>query len=511
MSTTTTEPETVRTYGAWRVARDIGFWGMGPVASMVVLGCVLFTVLVMAVSVAAGLMVAVPAGVAIGLTVSRWNGMPFSMYVLQRLRWWWGSLRGYQSYSAVELLEHPQAWALPGALAPTRLVTVSDRAGVDAPFALVWDTRSGLLTSTLVCSATSTWLVDVDQADKWVGRWHDWLANLGYDKRVAWVAVTVDSAPEPGSTLAHNISQHLDEAAPRDTLTMVRELQRRSPATAADVETRVSITFDPARAATPARSLAEQCDEVRLALDGLAASLGSCGVTVERAASASMLAGRVRTAFEPTSRGEVNRLLTSAWSGPGEAGEAGEDDALLTWADARPWTAKEEWGLYRHDSGISVSWMWDEAPRQQVTSTILSRLASPGQWPRRFTMLYRPMDSASAAAMLERQVNAAAFREGIRKARKLDPSQREVQDRQQAYQAAMEEARGAGVVRMTLLVTVTVEDEAQLRAAVADTESRAEQCKIRLRRLWGAQAAGFMSTLPCGLHPKHLAQRGMKG
>ena len=62
----------------------------------------------------------------------------------------------------------------------------------------------------------------------------------------------------------------------------------------------------------------------------------------------------------------------------------------------------------------------------------------------------------------------------------------------------MEEALGAGVGLASLYVTVTVTDEHDLGAAVADVESRAEAAKVRLRRLWAGQAAGFATTLPCG-------------
>jgi hypothetical protein len=56
-----------------------------------------------------------------------------------------------------------------------------------------------------------------------------------------------------------------------------------------------------------------------------------------------------------------------------------------------------------------------------------------------------------------------------------------------------------------LFVTTTVADERDLGAAVADVEARAESAKIRLRRLWHSQAAGFATTLPCGICPPVLA------
>jgi hypothetical protein len=61
-----------------------------------------------------------------------------------------------------------------------------------------------------------------------------------------------------------------------------------------------------------------------------------------------------------------------------------------------------------------------------------------------------------------------------------------------------------------MYVTATVTDECDLSAAVADIEARAEQSKIRVRRLFGSQAAGFAATLPAGVHPVHLGTRGRR-
>jgi hypothetical protein len=107
-------------------------------------------------------------------------------------------------------------------------------------------------------------------------------------------------------------------------------------------------------------------------------------------------------------------------------------------------------------------------------------------------------------------VNAAAFREAYRRTQGRDATARDQADREQAVAAAREEALGAGVVLMSLYVTVTVTDPAELPAAIADVEARADQSKVRLRRMYGSQAAGFAVTLPAGVYPPHLAKRGLR-
>lgn len=486
----------IRTYGGWRRSRGIGLFGLGAGATVMVLASAVVPLAVAGFSLRWGLLLCLPAAVLVGLILVRWDGTSVGHVVQRRMRWWWGSLRGYSTFRTEVAADHPLAWQLPGALAQTRLTSADDGRG--GRFGVVWDQRSGFLTSTLQCAASSTWLVDGPEADSWVSNWHGWLASLGYMPLVRWTAVTVDTAPEPGTTLRDNVLGRLDPDAPADAQLLLRELVARSPAAAADVDTRVSVTFDPTQGPEGAGDLDSQTAEVSRALVGLESALAACGVSVLGRATQSDLVGVVRTAYDPASRGEVERLLASS------------TDNLLTWADAGPVAAEEVWDHYRHDSGVSVTWAWHEAPRQQVTSDVLTRLMSPGKFPKRVTVLYRPLSAGTAARILEDQVNAASFRDAYRRAQGRDATARDQADREQAIRAAREEALGAGVVLMSLYVTVTVPDPAELPAAVADVEARADQSKIRLRRMYGAQAAGFATTLPTGVCPTHLATRGSR-
>ncbi len=158
---------------------------------------------------------------------ARVDGVSLGSLAQRRLRWTWGSARGYPTHRAGGVVEHAGAWSLPGVLANTRLLTVQDGAGT---FGLVWDRRSGHLTATLRCAAASTWLVDGDDADGWVGNWHAWLASLGYLPMVRWVAVTVDTAPEPGTTLQGAVLPRIRAEAPADVQHLLREIVARSPA-----------------------------------------------------------------------------------------------------------------------------------------------------------------------------------------------------------------------------------------------------------------------------------------
>jgi len=484
----------VRTYGGWRRSRGMGLFGLGPIATAIVLGGVLAVIVSASFSITVALIVGAPVALMVAATLTRWDGVPLSHAIVERFRWAMATMRGHTSWRGGVIVEHQRAWQLPGVLAATELVSAED--GLGGTYGVVWDRRSGTLTATLRCASTSTWLANRSDADTWVANWGSWLASLGHLPAIRWVSVTVDTAPDPGSTLADHIAARIDPAAPATARRLMDELVRRSPAAAADVDTRVSVTFDPAASPAKPKDLPAAAAEFGRTLHGLTSALGSCGVTVLGRASAPDLAGIVRTAFDPASRGEVSRLL---W--------AGDPGQLLTWGDAGPVAAEESWDRYRHDSGISVTWALHEAPRQAVNANVLARLLSPGLYPKRVTLQYRPFSAGAAARALETEVNASSFRAEVARRQGRDATARDMADQERARRAAREEAMGAGVVLVSMYATVTVTDEDDLLTATADVEARAETAKLRLRRMYRSQGAGFAVTLPCGICPPVLSRR----
>jgi hypothetical protein len=484
----------VRTYGGWRRSRGMGLFGLGPAQTFAVLAAVTTLIIAGSMGLTALAVAAVPCVLLVAGLLMRWDGVTLSAAIAQRVRWLVGSTRGYTSYRSGVMVAGEHAWQLPGVLAPTTLLTVADDTG---DYGLVYNCRLGTMTVTLRCAATSTWLADADAAAAWVANWGGWLANLGYLPIVDHVAVTVDTAPDPGSRLTDHVSRRIVPNGPAAARRVLQRLVEVSPAAAADVETRVSVTFKPSAAPSKPRDLDEALEEINRALPGLQDSLGSCGLTVLARATATNLAAMVHTAFDPASRGDVARL----------SGTGGMDlGRWLDWDTAGPVMAEEHLDRYAHDSGTSVSWAWHEAPRQHVHADVLARLLAPGPYPKRVSLLYRPFPAGQAARIVESEVNAAAFRSAYNRAQRRDESARDHADRERAMQTAREEATGAGVGLMSLFVTTTVLNPDDLGRAVADVESRADVAKIRLRRLRASQAAGFATTLPCGVCPPQLAR-----
>ena len=487
-------PQRPRDYGGWRRRRGIGLLGLGAAGTLAVLGLLLALIITAAAAPRAMLYAAPLALAAAGLGLARPGGEPLALTALRRARWQYASARDWTSYRAAAAGALPAAARLPGVLAPLALLDAGD--GYGGRYGLVLDRRAGLMTATLRVIPASTWLADRDVADSWVANWGGWLASLGYLPAVKQVNVTIDTAPEPGTALADAVAAAMDPSAPLAARQILGQLAAAAPATAADVDTRVSITFDPQAVPSPPRSLPAAAAEVGRTLRGLESSLGACGVTVLGRASSSEIAGIIRTAFDPAARGEISRLLG-----------AGPASRPLGWAGAGPDAAREEPGCYRHDSGISITWAWSEAPRQTVTSDVLARLVAPARYPKRVSLLYRPFGAAQAARVLEAEVNAAQFREVYRRRTGRDETARDTHDQARARQAAAEEAAGAGVCLISVYVTVTVTSDDDLPGAAAETQASAEASRIQLRRLAHGQAAGFAVTLPAGIIPPALARR----
>lgn len=487
----------VRTYGGWRRTRGIGLLGLGPAATFVLLGSLVAVLILAAVSLRTLAYVAPPTVLAAATTLIRPGGTPLAQLAVQRLRWWHGTRTGQTGFRADVVQRHAGVLQLPGTLAATELLSAED--GYGGRYGLVRDRHTGYLTATLRVVATSTWLANSGDADSWVANWAAWLASLGYLPAVRWVCVTIDTAPDPGSTLAGQVAAAVDPAAPEPARAIIDQVVATAPAAAADVDTRVSVTFSPAAFPARPRTITAAVAETGQALAGLESALGSCGVTVLGRARATDIAGIVRVAFDPAVRGEVSRLL--------ETDISPDLENQLNWASAGPIGAQEHWDCYQHDSGTSVTWTWHQAPRQNVRSDVLARLVGPGAYPKRVTVQYRPFPAAAAANVLDSQVRAAEFRREYSRRTRRDMTARDAHDHARARQAADEEAQGAGVGLIGLYVTVTVTDPARLGQAVTDTEACAEFSKIALRRLYRSQAAGFTATLPCGVCLPDLAAR----
>jgi hypothetical protein len=283
-------------------------------------------------------------------------------------------------------------------------------------------------------------------------------------------------------------------------LAMLDDVVRDYPTGSATVTAFVALTFSlTARAGGRRREVGARAWDVATRLPRLAAGLQATGAGAVRPATAAELCQTVRVAYDPSSA----RLFDEA--------RAFGVTPELQWEDVGPVAAQAGWGHYRHDGAVSVTWAMSAAPRGEVFSSVLADLLAPHPDidRKRITLLYRPLDPARAARLVEQDKRNANFRATS----SSRPTARVVLEQGAAALAAEEEARGAGLVGFGLLATATVAEVDQLddpRLALEVVRSAVENlaavARIQLRPVYGSQDAAFAAALPLGIVlPAHVA------
>ncbi|GGS99023.1 hypothetical protein GCM10010156_66450 [Planobispora rosea] len=475
--TSTSHP---RTYGGWREARSAGLGPLDARQTAVVLAAILIPIFI---GFVAGITVTVyllPVTVLVAAgAIARRDGVLVVAHLRAWARWRWAEWRTHTTYLGSVFTPVGRPWHLPGVLAPTRLLDVADPGR--GRIGIVWNQRTGAMSATLMLSPAGALLADTGDVNRRVAGWGALLAGLADDATIRHAALTVELVPEPGTQLTDHVHDRLDPASPALARSVMGELVATAPRTSAQVRTRLTITCDPSIGAATPRQVPDAVAELLRTLGGLAIS--AAGAEVVARASASDMIRIVRTAYDPASE-----AVTDGWND-------------LRWHEASPIHAREGYDLYRHDGAYSASWVLAELPRQQVTHDVLLRLLSPGRHRRRITLLYRTLPRDMAAQLLEREVNAAATREELSRRARRSSTARDRADATRAARAAAEEAAGAGLVQVSLYVTVTVAERAQLAEACREVEQAAGHSRLRLRRAYGGQAAGFAVGLGCGVYP----------
>ncbi|KAA2261523.1 hypothetical protein F0L68_17275 [Solihabitans fulvus] len=489
-----------RTYGGWRARRGFGVGNLSESQTIVIAGCVFVPLawwLAVTTFVLPLVLMLVPTGaVAITLPLAliphRKLGISLGGAVIASLRTATARRKGWTSWESGVLTAHPRRYELPGVLAPTMPLSAHD--GLGRPYGLLWDRRTGRLTTALRLASVGTVLAGQDTTDLWIGSFAGWLAGLGHQPTVQWIAITVESAPGTGTQLAEYVERNIDTTSPPLAQQVMRDVALAHRGSTADITTRVSITFQPQKAVPVPADDAERVAEVSRALSGIEGDLGLCGVAVLGRATAATWTHWIRASYEPSARAELDRLSA--------------EDHLLAWADAGPVTHYAADDHYAHDGGWSVSWALAGLPEQLVGSTILAPLVTPGRYHRRLTITYQPYVADQAAEVVAKEASGSQFRSALRRRRGIDETARDRADEARARQAAEEEAHGAGVGLWGLYITTTVTDPRELKSAIADVESRARGSKLRLRRCWGWQHVGFAASLGTGVYPPELVKRG---
>ncbi|MFD3482632.1 SCO6880 family protein [Streptomyces sp. NPDC058665] len=488
----TTEELTTRTYGNFRKPRTSGLRGLSLGATLLLFAGLIAVVLTTLVSLLAALSLALSlAMLTAALGFKDRHDRTLMKRGSVRLAWWRTTSSGGHLYRSGPLGRTGYGTCrLPGLAAESTLTEAQD--GYGRPFAVITIPATGHHTAVISCDADGSALVDERQVDTWVAHWGQWLSALGAEPDLVAASVTVETAPDSGVRLQHEIAANTASDAPQLATEMLQEVLAAYPAGSARIATRIALTYSgAARPGTPRRSAEDMALHIGTRLPGLTAglSLTSAGTAVPM--TATELAEAVRVAYDPT----VATLVEEAQATGGTG---------LTWRDAGPMAAQEAWDHYRHDGAFSVTWAMTEAPQGEVFSNVLTGLVQPNRdiARKRVTLLYRPHTPADGARVVQQDYKNALFsaqQSQIGKAR-------EDAEVVAARRTTEEQAQGHGVIRFGLLITATVNTAGELAKAAAAVDNLAPAARIAVRPVYGSQAAAFAASLPLGLVlPLHTA------
>ncbi|NGO45784.1 SCO6880 family protein [Streptomyces ureilyticus] len=474
------------TYGNWRRPRRPGLGPFGLVGTIVLFGGLIVDIIASMMSLQFALVVIVfQALFLVPLAIRTQDGRNVYSLMAVRIGWFRRKAKGGTSYVSGPLSPRPGGkFRPPGLLSRVRVLEGRD--AYDQPFGVLHHRSRNLYTIVLSCEPDGGSLVDPDQIDNWVASWGHWLSRLSSEPGLRGASVVVETAPDTGTRLANEVLPRLRPDAPPAARAVMEEVVERYPTASSEMHTYLALTYG--MPPGQKRKADDIIADLAVRIPGLLAGVVSAGGGPAAPLSAERIAEVVRVAYDPAVAGDVLEAR-AVHGGTG-----------LEWDDAGPAATVEKTNAYQHDSGVSRTWMLTLAPRGTVRAQVLRGLLedAPGTRRKRVALLYRPIDPATSARIVEADRRAAQFMATSRRGMVQARAANEVRA---AEQTAVEEATGAGLVEFSLMVTVTVDTDAQLEDAGVTVRNLLAGARLLMRPADRMQAAAFSCTLPAGILP----------
>ncbi|MEW1647174.1 MULTISPECIES: SCO6880 family protein [unclassified Streptomyces] len=481
-----TEAVSHPTYGNWRRPRRAGLGPLGLIGTFVIFGGLVATLLASLISLYAAIIVFVPVVLfLIPLTIRTQDGRNVYQLFALRVGWWRRKAAGAHLYVSGPLSARPGGRFRPPGLL-NKVTATEGRDAYDRPFGILHHPQRDLYTIVLGCDPDGGSLIDPDQVDVWVALWGEWLARLSHEPGLKGATVIVETAPDPGTRLAHEVLPRIHPDAPAAARAVMEEVVDNYPSASSEMHTYVTLTYG--NPAGQRRRKEDVMTELAIRIPGLLSGLVAAGGGAAYPLSAERIAEVVRVAYDPAVAADV----LNARAQHGGTG--------LEWDDAGPAAAVETVNAYQHDSGVSRTWMLTLAPRGTVRSSVLRGMleAAPGTRRKRVALVYRAIDPATSARIVEADRRSAQFMATSGKGMVQARAASEVRA---AEQTAAEEASGAGLVEFSLMLTVTVDTLEDLADASVTVRNLTAASRVLMRPADRMQAAAFSCTLPAGILP----------
>ena len=285
------------TYGNLRLPRRPGVLGMGMAASILVgVAAVIVVINLMAfglIAAAVALLVAVL--VLTPMIAHGPDGHSGYQRLLGRVVFRHSAKAGRTVYLAGATGQTPDGRTrLPGLLAQTELAQAVDAYG-DA-YGVIVTPGVDHYSVTMASEASGNDLVDQPVTDSAVAHWGGWIAQLGQEPDVVAAAVTIETAPDPGTRLVRMVKRHTQDTAPEFSAATLDEITTAYPAASSTTTTRIAMTFSSRpRPGEDRRSQQDMLAYLGRRLPGFRAGLKTTGAgTTVRMMSAADLTDAVR-------------------------------------------------------------------------------------------------------------------------------------------------------------------------------------------------------------------------
>ncbi|WP_433717311.1 SCO6880 family protein (plasmid) [Nocardia sp. CA-084685] len=474
-------------YAAGTFPQRTGFFGLSLRASMFGATAMVAALLVL---MTAGLM---PAVILAGLSFLVLTPMVItfgrrSLYEVAQVRvqWWSRRGRGTTVYRSGPHSRIPSGrYRLPGILTQTTLHEAVDRLGNE--FGMVHRRRGDEFTVVIECWPGGDEARTAHERDLATADWGAYLAGLGLPGDIAAAVVVSENIPTTGLRLGHEVDRMIQHSRSPIASQVMLESARIFPAGKVQQLARLSITFKATTRATRTDP-EEMAAELARRLPGLYEDLIGAGVEATPM-SAAQIVEFVHRSYNPSAEADFEEL------------DILDEPHGLDWEDAGPAAAVPRWDHYRHDGVTSIVWEMAAPPESVFTDEVLKPLLAPHDAleRKRVTLFFRPYSAADSTKKVDREYKDSLV--DMQQGQGVKSAAAELR-LQVTEQQRNEQVRGAGLLRYSLLVTVTCRDNVATAAAI--TQSLSARARLKLRRAYGQQDAAFAAGLGVGVSlPDH--------
>lgn len=480
-----------RMYGRWERPRSAGFfgltWGVSMLGLALIITIMVGFMITQSVTATAAL-IAVSAVVFVPLAVTR-NGRTGWEIGLLRVQFAAARARGEHIYRAGRFSRIPGLAKLPGVMADSRLSEYETAGG--QRFAMLHIRRSDHYTVIMRVIPRGKELVDQSHIDAWVESYGQFLSAQSRGGEVVAVTSVLDNVVETRLKQAREVARLVRSDAPQFAKSVMREAAADTGGVGVRIEARIAITYRAIGKGRIRRDEAEQAREIGQRLQGVLSQLARAGLPATPLQAWEVL-GLVRSRYDLAAQRDI---------------EAAGEKIVNTqsWNSVGPLAHQDQWDHYVHDGARSITWEMDAAPRGAVMETVLEELLRPRpDVPRkRVAVVYRLHSAAEAANLVDSDFRDAVAAEQTGRGIATASARIRVGNTQASRE---EQARGAGLTRFGVLVTVTDHLDGDLPGVDASVKGMSAASRLMVRRCYGSQAAAFAASLGIGLIlPEHTS------